>query len=381
MKEAVADAALRFAQQDMTLVFIAQRRSVEPFGRELLKALQIKNIVAQRDGGAFSLPISAEGRELMAECITLAEETMGVDAKIIQFLQAGFVVHHGGLPQKLRIKIEQLVRRQVVKLVVATTTLAQGVNFPIRTIIVHSLQHGYGQPLGPLDFWNICGRAGRGMRENEGQVLFAVDQTLSRRRRTDEAKLREDIIQGFRTYRLVSALRQAPELRCSAMERDSSQCERGRVMSTVGREQPGLGVARKARDPGKWADIPGRQFIALTEEQETEEITSAYLQNLLQHSLLILQLESKPEDILTAELANDLLYARLQSIRRRFTRGANVRDSTASDFPCLIANRLKRVATAYLEHSLLRKLTISGTWTLDVISWPLSWIFCSTFEN
>jgi superfamily II DNA/RNA helicase len=318
MREAVADATLSFSQQDMTLVFVAQKRSVEPFGRELLEALRIRNIVAKREGSKFVLPISPEGRELMDECIALAEETMGADAEIIQFLQNGFVVHHGGLPQKLRIKIEQLVRRQVVRLVVATTTLAQGVNFPIRTVIVHSLQHGYGQPLSPLDFWNICGRAGRGMTENEGQVLFAVDQTLSRRRRTSEAKLREDIIQGFQKHRLASALRQLLSYVVRQWKETHPVVNVAELCQRLAENNLEWALSERRETLAEWLDFLDAQLIALTEEQEAEDITPDDLQNLLRRSLLILQLESEPGDTLTAELASDLLYARLQSIRRRF---------------------------------------------------------------
>src|SRR5207245_8807095 len=92
------------------------------------------------------------------------------------FLRAGFVVHHSALPQPVRLALERLVRSGAVRLVVATTTLAQGVNFPIHTVLVHSLDHGQGELVSPMDFWNICGRAGRGMKENEGQVLFFAKQ-------------------------------------------------------------------------------------------------------------------------------------------------------------------------------------------------------------
>ena len=162
MQEVLADAALRFAQQDMTLVFVPQRRWVEPFGCRLMKAIQLRDALARRNGGQFNLPVSAEGQALLKECIAVAEETVGSGAKVTQFLRAGFVVHHAGIPQKLRLKLEQLVRQQAVKLVVATTTLAQGVNFPIRTVLVQGLHLGKDESLTQLDFWNICGRAGRG---------------------------------------------------------------------------------------------------------------------------------------------------------------------------------------------------------------------------
>ena len=336
LKEVVADAALRFAQEDMTLVFVAQKRSAEPFGRELLKAIKIKEIVANRNGETFHLPISEEGRELLKDCISLAKETMGDDADLIKFLKAGFVVHHSALPQQLRIKIEQLVREQVVKLVVATTTVAQGVNFPIRTVIVHSLWHGHHQPLSPLDFWNVCGRAGRGMKENEGQVLFAVhladkDPTLRAdspkaiqkrgkaiRQQRRAARLRREIIDGYRTYRVLSALRQVLHSIVQQWQRTHAGVDVAELCQVLAENNLDWVSGDERENVAAGLDFLDTQLIALTEELDTEKITPDDLQMLLQRSLLLLQLEAEPQGILTARLANDMLYARLRYIRHRF---------------------------------------------------------------
>ncbi len=341
MQETLADAALRFAQQDITLVFVAQKRSVEPFGRHLLQAIEIKNIVAQRNGERFNLPVSIEGREMLGECIALARETMGSNSNMVRFLEAGFIVHHSDIPQRLRIKIEQLVRQQVLKLVVATTTLAQGVNFPIRTVIVHSLHHGRYQTLSPLDFWNICGRAGRGMKENEGQVLFAVDQTWDRQKFRQEEQLRQNLIEGYRDYRLKSAI-------CQWLNR---------IVRQWTNSHPGVNVAELCQllaentmdwvsennrgDMVKLLDFLDAQLVALTEDQDAKEITPNDLQTLIQRSLLILQLNSEPEGVLTGELATDLLSARLQSIHRRFPLRATRRRFYRLGFPLMDCERIE----------------------------------------
>lgn len=318
MQEVIADTALRFAQQEMTLVFVAQKRSVEPFGRTLLEAIRIKDTLAHHDGRIFRLPISEEGRDLLQECIDLARETMGRNSDMVRFLQAGFIVHHSDIPQRLRIKIEQLVRQQVVRLVVATTTLAQGVNFPIRTVIVHSLHHGQYQTLNPLDFWNICGRAGRGMRENEGQVLFAVDQTLDRLRRRNEERLRHDLIDGYREYKLVSALRQLLNYIVREWEKTHPGVNVAELCQLLAENTLDWVSPDKRENMAALLDFLDAQLVALVEDQEAREITPENLETLLQRSLLTLQLNSEPEGVLTTELASDLLSARLHSILRRF---------------------------------------------------------------
>lgn len=57
-------------------------------------------------------------------------------------------------------------------IVCGTTTLAQGANFPITTVIVETLTKGWGGKLSFQDFWNIAGRAGRTLVDTLGVVAF-----------------------------------------------------------------------------------------------------------------------------------------------------------------------------------------------------------------
>src|SRR5439155_21981922 len=66
---------------------------------------------------------------------------------------------------------EGLIRTGDVDVVCGTTTLAQGVNFPIRTVVVETLRKG-DTTLSYSDFWNIAGRAGRAMVDTLGIVGF-----------------------------------------------------------------------------------------------------------------------------------------------------------------------------------------------------------------
>ena len=61
-------------------------------------------------------------------------------------------------------------------LVIASTTLAQGVNIGISSVIV-STPYKSKDPIDHRDFWNICGRAGRAFVDGEGKILYAIDRT------------------------------------------------------------------------------------------------------------------------------------------------------------------------------------------------------------
>jgi helicase len=81
------------------------------------------------------------------------------------------------LPGPVRSAIEYDLRERNISLLAATSTLAQGVNLPVRTVIVHSTRR-YDEELQmqvrmpARDFWNIAGRVGRAGAETEGSVVF-----------------------------------------------------------------------------------------------------------------------------------------------------------------------------------------------------------------
>lgn len=102
----------------------------------------------------------------------LADE-MGSDFPLVSLLDYGIGVHHAGLSEDTRAIIEWLTERSKLRVLVATTTLAQGVNFPVSGVVFASHQHPYGKDLTPEEFWNIAGRAGRVDQEDLGIVALA----------------------------------------------------------------------------------------------------------------------------------------------------------------------------------------------------------------
>ncbi len=79
--------------------------------------------------------------------------------------------HHAGVSHESRWLIEVLAKRGFLDVICGTNTLAQGVNFPISTVIVESFQKGNTE-LTYHDFWNIAGRAGRALKDSIGVVAF-----------------------------------------------------------------------------------------------------------------------------------------------------------------------------------------------------------------
>jgi hypothetical protein len=98
----------------------------------------------------------------------------GDEFSLIRHLKNGVAYHHGGMSQEARALIECLVRRDLVHTVCGTTTLAQGVNFPISNVLIETRRKGRGGQLTYADLWNIVGRAGRALMDDTGLVAFPV---------------------------------------------------------------------------------------------------------------------------------------------------------------------------------------------------------------
>lgn len=94
-------------------------------------------------------------------------------------LAFGVAYHHADLPPRIRIDLEHLISDGLIDIVISTTTLAEGVNLPISTVIYEDWKTNPDRRTGaipqPLDlskFRNIAGRAGRAGKESEGLILF-----------------------------------------------------------------------------------------------------------------------------------------------------------------------------------------------------------------
>ena len=106
------------------------------------------------------------------------EEEMGADFPLAALLEYGIGVHHSGLSEDARTIVEWLTERGLLRVLVATTTIAQGVNFPVSGVVFAShqylsRQYPYREDMPPEDFWNIAGRAGRVDQGDLGIVVLA----------------------------------------------------------------------------------------------------------------------------------------------------------------------------------------------------------------
>ena len=99
----------------------------------------------------------------------------GDEFPLVDLLAHGVGVHHAGLSDEVRILMERMFEEDELNFLVATTTIAQGVNFPISGVVMASHQYPYGEDMPPEDFWNIAGRTGRIGQESLGVVALVAE--------------------------------------------------------------------------------------------------------------------------------------------------------------------------------------------------------------
>jgi ATP-dependent RNA helicase HelY len=89
-------------------------------------------------------------------------------------LESGVAAHHAGLIPAFKETVEELFLKGFVKVVVATETLALGINMPARTVVLDSLSKFNGEShelLKPSDYTQLTGRAGRRGIDSEGTAI------------------------------------------------------------------------------------------------------------------------------------------------------------------------------------------------------------------
>ncbi len=102
------------------------------------------------------------------------EREFGEGFALCKLLEYGVGVHHSGLSDEAKALVEWLFERELINVLVSTTTIAQGVNFPVSGVVMAAHQYPYGEDMPPEDFWNLAGRAGRVDHGSVGIVALAA---------------------------------------------------------------------------------------------------------------------------------------------------------------------------------------------------------------
>ncbi|KJA27175.1 hypothetical protein HYPSUDRAFT_75106, partial [Hypholoma sublateritium FD-334 SS-4] len=147
------------------LVFCSTRKGVFVTAERLMKDF------SEAEGKKSNTPWSRPSRINHSFC----------DKRLDDFACAGIGVHHAGIVMEDRKATEQLYLNKVLRVLIATSTLAVGVNLPAQMVVIkgtHVFQNGASKEYSDLDVMQMLGRAGRPQFDKEGTAVIICESDL-----------------------------------------------------------------------------------------------------------------------------------------------------------------------------------------------------------
>lgn len=148
------------------LIFVNSRRSTQAVAHQIAGDVA-KTVTAEERGQLVQISKKIAGN---------ASDTTKICRKLADAVLAGVAFHHAGLKPNQRELIEENFKRNLIKVIACTPTLAAGVNLPARRAIVRDLkryENGLGQAYIPVSEYKQCaGRAGRPQYDDYGEAVL-----------------------------------------------------------------------------------------------------------------------------------------------------------------------------------------------------------------
>ena len=149
------------------LVFVNTRKASESLAAQLGSLPKAMNIPISED-------LAKASRRLVSE----QDEPTTLGSKLGKSIKNGCAFHHAGLTNPQRKLVESSFKSGHLKCIVATPTLAAGINLPARTVLVRDVKR-YDSNVGyttipVLEIKQMCGRAGRPKFDTYGEAILVA---------------------------------------------------------------------------------------------------------------------------------------------------------------------------------------------------------------
>jgi helicase len=143
------------------LVFVNTRRSTETLATKL--APLMREVMPEGATDGADRIIEDEG------------EPTTVGKRLSACVKRGVAFHNAGLTNEQRRFVESNFKKGTIKCIVATPTLAAGINLPARRVVirdVHRYENGGNVSIPVLEIKQMCGRAGRPRYDPYGEAIL-----------------------------------------------------------------------------------------------------------------------------------------------------------------------------------------------------------------
>jgi hypothetical protein len=155
---------VKLAQQSPTAIFCGTKAIITSICKTLVDHYS--------RGLDIPPPLSTSDEQELSKISNLSRMHFGDKSIFPKAIELGILPHGANIPNGIRVSSEWSMENNKASLVVCTSTLAQGVNLPIKYLIVSNTAQGINK-ISTRDFHNLIGRAGRSGYHTEGSVIFA----------------------------------------------------------------------------------------------------------------------------------------------------------------------------------------------------------------
>tara|TARA_R110002033_G_C3890919_1_gene238827 strand:- start:197 stop:3313 length:3117 start_codon:yes stop_codon:yes gene_type:complete len=155
---------IKLAQQSPTAIFCGTKAIITSICKTLVDYYS--------RGLEMPPPIVKSDKQELSKIASLSRMHFEDNSIFPKAIDLGILPHGSNIPNGLRVSAEWSMENNKASLVVCTSTLAQGVNLPIKYLIISNTAQGINK-ISTRDFHNLIGRAGRSGYHTEGSVIFA----------------------------------------------------------------------------------------------------------------------------------------------------------------------------------------------------------------
>lgn len=186
--------ALKLSTKATAAVFCGRKNSL----RKILK----KGIGYYESNPDTPCPYYEESEKI--KIANLFEKNFGTNSIIYKACKYGIFSHCADVPQGLKLSIEIAAHNSKINCIVCTSTLAQGVNLPIKYLLIPSIQNGADE-IKVRDFHNLIGRVARAGKITEGSIIF-TDPRVGTQSETKIRNKINDLLQANNSEDCLSLL-------------------------------------------------------------------------------------------------------------------------------------------------------------------------------
>lgn len=172
--EAIVETARKLESLGSILIYVPMKKSCSTYAEAYAKSLEAEQPYVFKD--------NLEHRIFELVC----KETYSIPA-IYDYATKGIFYHNADLFADVRITLEKLMQSEHPRVIIATSTLSQGVNLGVSTVILSSVSN-VGKFISNRDFWNLAGRAGRAFVDEEGKILVSFEYDQKKKKWQNERK-------------------------------------------------------------------------------------------------------------------------------------------------------------------------------------------------